>query len=218
MTLEGEFLYPGEYTFRKGDKLASVIEKAGGFTGDAYPLGGIFARESVRKVQAERVKEYITNLEEDILTMTALSTEIAIDREQATILKDALSAKKELLQKLRGAEATGRMVIDLLPEAMSFPESEYNVELRPGDRLFVPIRPDSVIVMGEVYNPTSLLLERDKPISHYIDKVGEMTKKKPKATRLIWLRLTARYSASVKIHFSDSLRGPMQIIGGRLGV
>jgi protein involved in polysaccharide export with SLBB domain len=176
VTLEGEFLYPGEYTFRKGDKLASVIEKAGGFTGDAYPLGAIFARESVRKVQAERVKEYITKLEEDILTTTALSTEIAIDREQATILKDALSAKKELLQKLRGAEVTGRMVIDL-PEAMACPESEYNIELRPWDRLFVPIRPDSVIVMGEVYNPTSLLLENDKPVSHYIDKVGGMTKK-----------------------------------------
>ncbi|MBW1978923.1 MAG: SLBB domain-containing protein [Deltaproteobacteria bacterium] len=172
--LEGEFRFPGEYTFSQGERLSSLIERAGGLTEDAYPFGAIFERESVKKVQDQQLKKYREKLEQDILTMTAQAAETAMSKEEAGILQESLAAKKELLKKLEAARSTGRMVINL-PEVLALPSSEYNFELRPGDRLVVKKKPDSVNVLGEVYNPTALLYEKGKSVGYYLRQVGGPT-------------------------------------------
>jgi protein involved in polysaccharide export with SLBB domain len=172
--LEGEFLFPGEYTFPKGERLGSLIEKARGLTQEAYPFGAVFQRESVKDVQGQRLKEYVSKLEEDLLTMSALTTETALDKEQAAILQQSLTTKRQLLEKLKKAVPTGRMVIQL-DEVLADPSSSYNFELQPGDRLIVKKRPDYVNVMGEVYNPTALFAEKDKTVSFYLNRVGGPT-------------------------------------------
>ena len=169
--LEGEFMFPGEYTFSEGERLLSVIERAGGLTREAYPFGAVFLRQSVKEIQKERLSEYINKLEQDILSMGALSVETSLDASQASILQQTLTAKQELMERLRGAEPTGRMVINL-QEVLELPSSDYNFELRPEDRLLVRKRPDTVNVLGEVYNPTALLAEKGKRIGHYLNLVG----------------------------------------------
>ena len=172
--LEGEFLFPGEYTFSEGERLSSVIERAGGVTDAAYPFGAVFLRESVKQVQKERLKDYISRLEDDILTISAQATETALGQEEAAIYRETLNAKKQLLQKLRIAQPTGRMVIEL-EEVLIVPSSNYNFELRPGDRLIVKSIPDHVNILGEVYNPTALFAEKDKTVGHYLNLVGGAT-------------------------------------------
>lgn len=172
--LEGEFVFPGEYSFSEGERLMSVIERAGGLTEEGYPFGAVFLRESVKQIQRERQLEYISKLEQDILTISALAAETTLDSGQASILQQTLGAKKELLNKLKEAEPTGRMVINL-SEVLLMPSADANVELRPGDRLIVGKRPDSVNVMGEVYNPTALLVEKGKTVGHYLSLVGGPT-------------------------------------------
>jgi polysaccharide export outer membrane protein len=61
--LEGEFLFPGEYAFSEGERLISVIERAGGLTEEAYPFGALFLLSSVKEVQRERLKEYVSKLD-----------------------------------------------------------------------------------------------------------------------------------------------------------
>ena len=46
--LSGEFRRPGVYAIRRGEKLSDVIERAGGLTKEAYPLGAVFTRVRVR--------------------------------------------------------------------------------------------------------------------------------------------------------------------------
>jgi protein involved in polysaccharide export with SLBB domain len=173
--LEGEFLFPGEYTFSEGERISSVIERSGGVTEAAYPFGAVFLRESVKQVQRARIKDYINALEEDVLTISARAAGTALDKEEAAILGETLAAKKQLLEKLRTAQPTGRMVIDL-KEVLIIPNSNYNFELRPGDRLIVNNRPDHVNVLGEVYNPTALFAEKDKTVGYYLNRVGGVTK------------------------------------------
>ncbi len=172
--LEGEFLFPGEYTFSEGERLLSVIERAGGLTEEAYPYGAVFLRQSVKEIQKERLLEYISKLEQEILSISALSAETALDTGQASILQQTLASKKELIKKLQTAEPSGRMVINI-PEVLANPSSSSNLELRPGDYLIVKKRPDSVNVLGEVYNPTSLLAEKDKRVGYYLNLVGGIT-------------------------------------------
>jgi len=151
--------------------LSSVIERAGGLTSDAYAFGATFERESVKKVQDEQLKGYVSKLEQDILTMSAQAAETAVDPDQAAILKETLTAKKQLLEKMRASRSTGRMVINL-EELLVLASSDYNFELRPGDRLVVEKRPDSVNVLGEVYNPTAVVYQKARPVSYYLDMVG----------------------------------------------
>jgi len=66
------------------------------------------------------------------------------------------------------------MVINL-EEAMLLASSKYNIEMRPGDRLAVNKKPDSVNVLGEVYNPTALVYEKGQDVGYYVDMVGGPT-------------------------------------------
>ncbi len=42
ITVTGEVLHPGTYGIQEGERLSSIIERAGGFDSDAYPYGAIF--------------------------------------------------------------------------------------------------------------------------------------------------------------------------------
>jgi len=172
--LEGEFVFPGEYAFSEGERLGRIIERAGGLTGEAYPLGAVFQRETVRIKQLEQIRGYISKLEETVLTLTAQATETALDEDQAAILQQTLASQKELLKKLRSAQPTGRMVIDLV-DVIHRPSSDHNFALRAGDRLIVPKRPDFVSVIGEVYNPIALFAEKDRTLGYYLEQVGGTT-------------------------------------------
>jgi protein involved in polysaccharide export with SLBB domain len=57
-----------------------------------------------------------------------------------------------------------------------FKRSKYDIELEDGDKLVVPKTPGVVYVVGEVFNPTSLLHERGASVSYYLSRVGGMTK------------------------------------------
>ena len=42
VVIDGEVRFPGAYAFYKGERLSSVLERAGGFTGGSLPAGGRF--------------------------------------------------------------------------------------------------------------------------------------------------------------------------------
>jgi polysaccharide biosynthesis/export protein len=174
VTLEGEFVFPGEYSFSDGERISSLIERAGGLTKDAYAFGAIFKREEVKKIHRVRLKDYISNLEDDVLTLTAQATEAALDKEEADILTNTLAAKKQLLEKMKSTEPAGRMVLHL-ERLLAQPNSNYDFKLQPGDQLIVNKRPDFVSVLGEVYNPTAMMVIPGKQISYYLDLVGGPT-------------------------------------------
>ncbi|MBW1766029.1 MAG: SLBB domain-containing protein [Deltaproteobacteria bacterium] len=175
IVLEGEFIFPGEYAFNEGERLSSVIERAGGFTNDAYLFGAIFLRESVKKIQKERLNEYISKLEQDILSASTVSAEKSLDKDESLVLAQTLNTQRALLGKLRTSQPTGRMVINL-DELSVLASSKYNFQVRPGDRLIVKERLDFVNVMGEVYNPTALFVEKGRDVEHYLSLVGGVSK------------------------------------------
>lgn len=172
--LEGEFRFPGEYSFSEGEKISSVIERAGGLTDEAYSYGAVFTRESAKEIWDARKQEYINKLEQDIFTVSAFSAESALSANQATIAMQVLNAKKEMLEKYRLAEPTGRMVIDI-EDVMLIPSGKNDLELRPGDRLVIGRRPDSVLVIGEVYNPNAIIFTPKGDVGYYLNLVGGMT-------------------------------------------
>jgi len=175
VTLRGEVKFPGIYPIYKGEKLSTVIERAGGFTENAYLAGAKFTRESVRETQQKRMDEVIARTEQEILKKQGELAALSASKEELEATKASLDGLQKGLEKLKSAKAEGRMVLQLarLPE---FVKSDYNLELMGGDELLVPKMPSEVTVLGQVYNPTSLVYMRGKNAAYYLNKSGGATR------------------------------------------
>ncbi|MBE0599072.1 MAG: SLBB domain-containing protein [Desulfuromonadales bacterium] len=169
--IEGEVLFPGTYAISKGEALSSILERAGGFTRDAYLRGGVFSRESLKESQQARLNQLILEQEQEVQRTAMEIARGALSPEELTSAQTILEARTELLTKLKQTPANGRMVMSLaaLPE---FRGSAYDIELMNGDTLNVPKNPQSVTVLGQVYNPVSIAYQPGRTVGHYLDKVG----------------------------------------------
>ncbi len=173
--IAGEVRFPGTYPIQKGETLSSLIERAGGFTDKAYLRGAVFARESAKTVQRRRLDDLVRQIEESMLSSAQEQISASLDADTAKTEQAALETRKALLARLRAAEITGRVVVQLaaLEELKG---SKHDIVLEDGDKLMIPQTPGVVHVVGEVFNPTSLLYDEECTVSYYLGRVGGMTK------------------------------------------
>lgn len=169
--ITGEVLFPGTYAITQGETLVSVIERAGGFTEDAYLRGAIFSRETLKDDQRRQTERLIAEQEQTILQISSEMATGALDEESLAASQAALEARQKLVQKLRQVPINGRMVVNLQP-LDELAETPDNIELMAGDTLAIPQNPQTVTVLGEVYNPTSLAYRPGRTVGDYLAKVG----------------------------------------------
>src|SRR5262249_59199009 len=67
IVLTGQVARPGVYTVAEGEKLSSVLERAGGFTDRAFLKGGAYTRASLRKVEQEQLDAFLKTQEQRML-------------------------------------------------------------------------------------------------------------------------------------------------------
>jgi protein involved in polysaccharide export with SLBB domain len=173
--LSGEVKFPGNYTIRKGERLSSLFERAGGFTDKAYLRGAVFLRASVQEAQQTRLTESIDRLEQHMLSSSLLETQTALSAEEVARQKTLQSQQAALLAKMRSAKPLGRLTIRLEENIETFAGSTFDVELEEGDSIFIPDRPASVNVMGSLYNPTAFIYNPEASVSDYIQMAGGLT-------------------------------------------
>ncbi len=165
ITLVGEFNFPGEYIILENETLGELITRCAGFKPEAYLAAAIFTRESVKKLENKRRDDYIKQLELDIVTVTneaATKTEIGPD------LQAFLEQQQSLLEKLKSYEAVGRVVIDFLNE-----RNYKDLKIEDGDMLYVPKNKSTISVIGEVFNPSTFVLNKSiKKLDYYIQLSG----------------------------------------------
>ncbi|MCD6304809.1 MAG: SLBB domain-containing protein [Deltaproteobacteria bacterium] len=168
----GEVKFPGKYVIEPGERLSSLISRAGGFTEYAYLKGSVFQREAIRKSNDRILKNLVKRLEMDLAQSELDPSRIAKSEEKAMA---SLAVKRRLLDRLRKVEVPGRMIVKLepLPDFIGGP---YDIALEDGDSLLVPSRPNSVSVIGDVYNPTAMLWEADLTFEDYLKMCGGPTR------------------------------------------
>ena len=76
ISLRGEVMHPGSYGIRPGEKLSSVLLRAGGFSPAAYPYGAVLLRSEVQKIEQRSYGELVQRVREQqtTLKLTATST------------------------------------------------------------------------------------------------------------------------------------------------
>ncbi len=162
--LRGEFVFPGSYVLLEGETLGELIERAGGFTDDAYLAAAVFTRESVKAFERKRMREYVQRLESDLMKISSeLASKEKTEEAQAIALQQSM-----VKEKLEDADPVGRVVIDLQHE-----EGYRQFVLEDGDHIYVPKKMNTVSVFGEVFNPATFTLDENyRRVSHYVQMSG----------------------------------------------
>ncbi|HEX6992801.1 MAG TPA: SLBB domain-containing protein [Gammaproteobacteria bacterium] len=163
VTLRGEVMFPGRYPIRQGEKLSSVLERAGGLTALAFPEGSVFTRVELRQREREQLETLARRIESDLATLS-------LSDPQNT---DAITTGQSLLNQLRNAVATGRLVIRLDEIVEGNPAAD--IALRDGDVLIVPQYRQEVTVIGEVQYPTSHVYDPALDRRDYLNRSGGLT-------------------------------------------
>ena len=173
VTLRGEVRKPGVYGIRSGERLSSLLQRAGGLLPTAYPRAAVFEREEVRELQQKNRQEMIQRLEqESTVVKTAAST---TGTEEAALQQAAMQQRQRVLDALRKAPISGRLVIHLRPNRTGFEGSPDDIELRAGDSLMIPKQPGAVLVIGQVYNANALTYTPGRNANWYLPRAGGAT-------------------------------------------
>ena len=147
VTVSGEILFAGKYVIKKSERLSSLLERAGGYTDDAYLRGAIFTRSRVRAQQREALDEMVSRMEREALV--AGSSVAALSAEEVKAKETEAQQRMRFIEVLKKVRPTGRMTV-YLSNLRLLKGSEYDVELEEGDSLFIPTRNNVVTVAGAV--------------------------------------------------------------------
>jgi protein involved in polysaccharide export with SLBB domain len=223
--LKGEVTYPGTYGIQEGERLSSVLKRAGGFSSSAYPMGAVLVRAEVRQIEEKSRDELIKQLE----TSSAgarLSPGIKLDQ-QAGVLQLIAAQQQQVVARLKSQPPTGRLVIKINSDIATWENTPADIEMRAGDVLAVPKKPGFVLVSGQVYNAAAITYAPGKSAGWYLRHAGGATNLAN--TKEIFIirangsvvgrRSGEWYSESVldtKMQPGDVVVVPQKIIGGSM--
>lgn len=173
IAVKGEAGHPGTYGIRPGERLSSVLKRAGGFRATAYPAAAVLERVEVRELQEKNKEELIRRIEQEGATAKISFNESAKD--QTELQQAALQQRQRVLEELRKMPVSGRMVINLRANLLEFENSSDDIEVRAGDSIYIPKRPGFVTVIGQVYNSNALTFEPRKSARWYLQRAGGAT-------------------------------------------
>jgi protein involved in polysaccharide export with SLBB domain len=174
--LDGEFVHAGVYSVKPGETLRDLVRRAGGFTSKAYLYGSEFTRESTRRLQQQRMDEYIRSVGlEAQRGMQALAASGSITGTSATNVAASRDVTDQLVNRLRQVRATGRIVLQLRPDSRTIDEIP-DLSLENGDRFAVPSVPDTVNVVGAVFDQNSFLYMSKRTAGRYLRLAGGPTR------------------------------------------
>lgn len=145
--VEGEILYPGEYTLsQKDQRLSDIISQAGGFTKWAYIKGARLERTITpdERLRMQTVQKMLSvqNADGDTINVTQLDF-----------------------------GSTYYFAIDM-EEAIKNPGSSSDVVLRKGDRIIIPQFTNSVKINGNVMYPNTVTYQKGKSVNYYVKQAG----------------------------------------------
>jgi len=172
IAVTGEVVHPGTYGIQPGERLSSIIERAGGFSSNAYPYGAAFERQQIRDIETKNRADLLDRVQSEAANIKSIP-----EQNQQDILakQAAVEQYQATLQKLQNAPPQGRMVVHISSNLKHWMNSSSDVQVRDGDTIYIPKRPSVVLVDGAVYNPTGVTYKSGKSAGWYLSQAGGPT-------------------------------------------
>jgi protein involved in polysaccharide export with SLBB domain len=165
--IEGQVGFPGSYGFHDGERLSSVLRRAGGLLPAAYPMGAVLTRVQVRELEQQSREQLITQIQTN-----SAAAKLSPGIGGAGGLQIIKAQQDQVISDLKAHPPTGRMVIDITADIDSWANTPADIELRRGDVLTIPKRPGFVLVTGQVYNATAITFTPGKNANWYLSRAG----------------------------------------------
>jgi protein involved in polysaccharide export with SLBB domain len=165
-------MHPAKYGIQPGEKLSSVLERAGGYTKQAYPYGALLMRRDIREIEHKSQMDLITRIKSEKALLTSLPENDA-DQKNAKIT--AISQSEATLTELATHDPVGRVVVHIQGDINKWKNTSADITLHDGDVLMIPKNPNTVLVAGQVFNPTAISQQRGRSAKWYLSQAGGLT-------------------------------------------
>ncbi|MGB0937621.1 MAG: SLBB domain-containing protein [Colwellia sp.] len=162
--LRGEFVFPGKYTIRRGERLSQLIAKAGGFTSFAHQEGSVFTRIKLQELERQNLIKLAGDLRVEMASKSLSDQNFT----------QSYAEVQSMLEDLTKLQPVGRLVLDL-PRVVK--SNEYDVLLEGGDVLYVPTIKNSVNVIGQVQVTSSHIYDERLTAEDYLAQSGGSKKR-----------------------------------------
>ena len=169
----GEVAHPGTYGFEQGERLSSILRRAGGLRTTSYPAGAVLIREEVRLLE-EKSREQLIRQIETSSASARISPNLGSGDQSATLQLIA-QQQNDILSRLRSQPSSGRLVIHISADISSWENTPADIEVRAGDVLRIPKRPGFVLVTGQVYNTSAITFVPGREAGWYLHRAGGVT-------------------------------------------
>ena len=161
VTVNGEVVFAGDYSLSyRGMRLIDAINEAGGITPEAYVKGAYLIRKYTPE---EQIKNQTI---ERIIAQQRLQN-IGKMEEENSITTDTIS-----IEMLAEAFADTYTVGIDLEKALNDPTSDYNIVLRDGDVITIPLMNSTVQMLGAVNYPNSVSYRKGMTVKQYVKMAG----------------------------------------------
>jgi len=172
VSVQGEVVHPGDYGIREGERLSSILARAGGLGGNAYPYGAILERVQVREIEERTRGELLQRVQSEGATLKLIAD---TDEDQKMAKGAALLQWQSTMERLQNTPPAGRLVIHIGRDLKRWANTPGDIEVRAGDVLVIPKRPNFVMVEGAVYHPTAIAYRPGKSAGWYLHQAGGPT-------------------------------------------
>ncbi|HVV27166.1 MAG TPA: SLBB domain-containing protein [Rhizomicrobium sp.] len=164
ITVQGEVRNPGTFPILRGEHLSDVLARAGGLTGQAYPYGTVFLRQSVAQMERDGFSRAADEVQNQLVVAM---TRVGNDK----IDPGTFASMQSFVSELRNQRALGRISVAADPSVLA---ANPNLDplLESGDVIYVPPRPSTISVLGQVLQPGSYPYKPGRTLGDYIDQAG----------------------------------------------
>ena len=159
VNISGAIEFPGEYSLNPGATLQDLYDIVGSFKDNAFINGIIFTRNSVRDRQIKAIESAQAYIQEQIL----------LYGDQDNQINNLM--RLDVSQNEIDTQYLGRVSGEFKPGS----DITKNMILVEGDTIFIPRRPSTISIFGEVHNEITFSLKKIG-IQEAIEKAGGFKK------------------------------------------
>lgn len=152
--ITGSVLRPGNYKMVEGENIFNLIERAGGYTQNAFPEGAVYLNKEARLIN-KAASENLYNAFIDALLEILQQGNVETDVTSIVAIAD----------EIKNVEPNGRIVINLKDDSI-------NTLVRNEDKLFIPEKNNNVFIFGEVLSEGSLIYQKGANLEFYLSEAA----------------------------------------------
>jgi len=164
VSVQGEVRFGGNYPITRGEHLSDLLMRVGGLTATAYPAGTVFLRKSAAQIEEQGYKRAADEIQSQLLAGIA---RIGGDK----ITGEGYTAIQGFITQLRTQKGLGRIAIAADPSVLAA-NPQQDPLLEAGDVVFIPQRPATITVLGEVMQPGSYSYRPGLTVGDYVKRAG----------------------------------------------